>query len=167
MPITFAQIPLRMQPTNIGGVAGQVAWNDCQPEWKHVIRQIQQRTNKLRKYVRRGFLNETATYDTNADNVIAHASLGLPIRSSHGSPALQPQPYQQAPQPITIAQMIWYRYAESAVTGHAQPGTVPGYIEFHIAAPGGLRILYDYMNDRFLITDHYVTYYEVAAPALF
>jgi len=70
------------------------------------------------------------------------------------------------PSPMRIEQLAWYRYADSAVTAHAVPGTVPAYIEFHIAAPGGLRILYDYMNEGFLITDHYVTYYEVAAPAL-
>jgi hypothetical protein len=150
----------------IAGVSGRITWAHCEPAWKHVVRQIQQRTNKLRKRVRRGALNETATYENRGDDLAAIASTGLPVRSSHGNAALQPAPYGAEPSPIAIEQLAWYRYSANSITGHCPPGCVPAYIEFTIGAPGGLRILYDYMNDGYLITDHYVTYYEIAAPVL-
>jgi hypothetical protein len=59
-------------------------------------------------------------------------------------------------------QECWYRYAENSPTVNSLAGHTDAWIEFTLAGgQGATRINFDYMNNVFLVSEHYAAQYEI------
>ena|SRR6516162_4388016 len=153
----FTDLASHAPASTIRGVNGTAPWREIPGSWKSLILKIVIQNNKTAKYARRGLLYQES-------DQWAVLATGMPVRSSHGNVAIDPPPYDtnNPPAPVTPLQKMWFMYAEQAKTFHCPVGRTPAYIEFTVTfGEGASRLVWDYMNNIFLATDHYNMFFEV------